>query len=253
MTIRLKAFNYDMKTKTKPETPAPKTVSTAAPVENNKPALTLASLEEAFEQLYKSAFGVLVEIRDRQLWSPDWTTFREYGEKRWRSRVRELVPDGLAPFRAVIGPDRNAPKAAKVKAPKAAKAPAVQSDPEPDPNHLPKGKTLVEVFAAEIKPAAEPPKKAKKPTQFQRTLKAMEKAGAVPKPGTYRAAEQVKAKVESLGQLRNRARMAKGETKIRLVAQIAREHGPAAAADLVPGLATEVPGVNNLPAVGVIG
>ena len=223
-----------MKTKTKPEAPAPKTVSTAAPVENNKPALTLASLEEALEQLYKSAFGVLVEIRDRQLWSPDWTTFREYGEKRWRSRVRELVPEGLAPFRAIIGPDRNAPKAPKVKKTKA-EAPAVQPDPEPSPNHLPKGKTLVEVFAAEIKPATEP-KPAKK------TAKA--------KP--VRAGEQVKAKVESLGQLRNRARMAKGENKIKLVAQIAREHGAAAAADLVPGLATEVPGVNNLPAVGVI-
>lgn len=233
MTIRLKAFNYDMKTKTKPEAPAPKTVSTPTAVENNKPALTLASLEEAFEQLYKSAFGVLVEIRDRKLWSPDWTTFREYGEKRWRSRVRELVPEGLAPFRAVIGPDRNAPKAPKVKKTKAAPAP-VQPEPaaEPSPNHLPKGKTLVEVFAAEIKdPAAEPPKVAKA------------------KP--VRAAAQVKAKKESLGQLKNRARMAKGETKLKLVAQIASEHGAGAAIEFVPGLATEIPGVNNLPAVGV--
>lgn len=222
-----------MKTKTTPEKPAPKTVSTPTAVENNKPALTLASLEEAFEQLFKSAYGVLVEIRDRKLWSPDWPTFREYGEKRWRTAVRELVPEGLAPFRAVIGPARNEPKAPKPpKAPKVKKAKAAPAVTTTDENHLPKGQTLAQAVGLEPAPA-KPAKKTAKP-----------------KPA--RAGEQVAAKKESLGQLKNRARMAKGDTKAALIAQIAREHGAAAAADLVPGEATEVPGVNNLPAVGVV-
>ena len=168
------------------------------------------------------------------MWSPDWTTFREYGEKRWRSRVRELLPDDLAPFRPVIGPDRNAPKAPKVKKAKAAPAPAAPVADEPA-THLPKGTTLAAAVGLDPAPVEAPTKPARKT--------------AAPK----RAAAQVAEKRESLGQLKNRARMAKGETKIRLVAQIAREHGAAAAAELVPGLATEVPGVNNLPAVGVTG
>jgi hypothetical protein len=245
-----------MKTKTTPDKPATKTASTPTAVEDNSRP-TISALEEAFEQLYKSAFGVLIEIRDRKLFAPAFDSFAEYGAKRWRERVRSLAAGDLAPFRPIIGPDRNAPKAPKVKKTKAAPAPAVEAPTvEEPPTHLPKDTTLAQAVGlapAPVEAPAEPAKKTakKKLNSFQRTLKRMEKAGAVPKPGVYRAAEQVKAKAESLGQLRNRARMAKGETKIKLVAQIAREHGAAAAADLVPGLATEIPGVNNLPAVGV--
>lgn len=219
-----------MKTKTTPEKPAPKTVSTPTAVEN-KTQPTIADLEAAFEQLYKSAFGVLIEIRDRQLFAPAFSSFREYGEKRWRERIRSMDAGDLAPFRPVIGPDRNAPKPPKTPKVKKAKAaaPAVTTT---DENHLPKGQTLAQAVGLEPAPA-KPAKKTAKP-----------------KPA--RAGEQVAAKKESLGQLKNRARMAKGDTKAALIAQIAREHGAAAAADLVPGEATEVPGVNNLPAVGVV-
>ena len=209
-----------MKTKTKSGTPGTTTVSTPTAVEN-KATPTLADLEAAFEQLYKSAFGVLIEIRDRNLFAPAFGSFREYGEARWRDSVRSMDAGDLAPFRPVIGPDRNAPKPPKVKKVKASEVAShkpVVVEPTTDENHLPKGQTLAQAVGLDPAPApaAEPPAKpakAKKPTQFQRTVKALDKSGMKRKP--VRAQEQLDAK-----------RLA--------------------------GVATEIPGVNNLPALAVV-
>jgi hypothetical protein len=219
-----------MKTKTEPGTPATKTVSTPTAVENNN-AQQLADLETAFEKSYKETAALWAQIRVQKLYAPAFGSFAEYCSKRWRTATKVLWKSVFA--EATKGAEKPA-KAPKVAAP---------ASSEPSPNHLPKGKTLVEALGLAPAPAPVPAKPAKKTAQPKHSH---EPGG----PGG--AAEQVARKKQSLGQLKNRARMAKGETRAKLIAQIAREHGAAAAADLVPGEATEVPGVNNLPAVGVV-
>jgi hypothetical protein len=213
-----------MKTKTTPDKPATKTVSTPTAVENN----ALTELEAAFEVAYKATGAIWAQIRVSKLYAPAFGSFADYCNKRWRNRSKVLWKSVYD--EAVKGAEKPA------KAPK--KVAAAVPPASTEENHLPPGKTLAQAVGLDPAPA----KPAKK-----RTPKHSHEPGG---PGG--AAEQVRLKKESLGQLKNRARMAKGETRAKLIAQIAREHGAAAAADLVPGEATEVPGVNNLPAVGVI-
>jgi hypothetical protein len=215
-----------MKTKTTPDKPATKTVSTPTAVENN----ALTELEAAFEVAYKATGAIWAQIRVSKLYAPAFGSFADYCNKRWRNRSKVLWKSVLD--EAMKGAEKPA-KAPK----KAAAAPAPTEE-----NHLPPGKTLAQAVGLDPAPATKAPAKPRKKAE-----KHSHEPGG---PGG--AAEQVRLKKESLGQLKNRARMAKGETRAKLIAQIAREHGAAAAADLVPGEATEVPGVNNLPAVGVV-
>jgi hypothetical protein len=119
-----------MQTKTKPEKPANKTVSTpASAVENND---TIETLEASFEQAYKAAGAILAQIRVQKLYAPKYGSFTEYAKKRWENQTRFLWKKVLAVAQNGAKPEpKPEPKAEapKAEAPKAAKKAAKKTAP----------------------------------------------------------------------------------------------------------------------------